>query len=276
MALKLGATALNKLYLGGTAINKAYLGTGVLFSSVAAFNPLSLFTSNQQGAWYDPSDLNSLFQDDDELVSVTTAGQAVAVMRDKSGRGHHMRQTTAAARPTYETGSGLHWLDFDGVDDSMRTANGVLNLADISIIVGISRFTELGRVFIGLPQAATTVVAPFTRLRISTNSNGRVESRINGSTYLSNLDIPDNANNVIFASNRKNTRLNGVTTSIDITPVALSFPNSVPLIISGNADAGNPHLGNFYGSIVLGRDATVTEIDDSTAYLATKSGVTLP
>lgn len=36
MALKLGTTALNKVYLGSTEINKAYLGAGVLFSAVAA------------------------------------------------------------------------------------------------------------------------------------------------------------------------------------------------------------------------------------------------
>ena len=48
MALKLGSTAINKLYLGSTAINKAYLGTGILFSGVLVF-PQTLYTSNDQG-----------------------------------------------------------------------------------------------------------------------------------------------------------------------------------------------------------------------------------
>jgi hypothetical protein len=37
--------------------------------------------------------------------------------------GNHATQATAAARPTYQTGGGLHWLAFDGVDDFMVAPN---------------------------------------------------------------------------------------------------------------------------------------------------------
>ena len=113
MALTLGSTAINKLYLGSTAINKAYLGTGVVFSS--AFDPASLFAGGTEGAWFDPSDIDTLFQDSAGTTPVTTAGQPVGLMLDNSGNGNHATQATAAARPTYQTGPARATLD--KVDD---------------------------------------------------------------------------------------------------------------------------------------------------------------
>ena len=101
MALNLGANAIGKLYLGSTAINKAYLGTGILFSG--GFSPASLFAGGIAGAWYGPSDLSTLFQDSAGTTPVTTAGQPVGLMLDKSGRANHATQAIAAARPIYQT-----------------------------------------------------------------------------------------------------------------------------------------------------------------------------
>jgi len=64
------------------------------------FSPASLFAAGEQGAWYDPSDLSTLFQDSAGTTPVTAAGQPVGRMVDKSGRGNHATQATAAARPT--------------------------------------------------------------------------------------------------------------------------------------------------------------------------------
>jgi hypothetical protein len=49
-----------------------------------AFSPLSLFTSGVQGAWYDPSDYNTLFQDSAGTTPVTAVEQPVGLMLDKS------------------------------------------------------------------------------------------------------------------------------------------------------------------------------------------------
>jgi len=73
-------------------------------------------------AWYDPSDLSTLYQDTAMTVPVTAAGQAVAAMRDKSGNGAHMLQATASKRPIYHVSGGLKYVEFDGVDDGMSAA----------------------------------------------------------------------------------------------------------------------------------------------------------
>lgn len=74
--------------------------------------------------WYDPSDLSTLWQDTAGTVAVTTDGQAVARINDKSGNAYHLTHGTAANRPLYKTSGGLHWLDFDGVDDFLSIAAG--------------------------------------------------------------------------------------------------------------------------------------------------------
>ncbi len=60
-----------------------------------------LFGSGEQGAWYDPSDLSTLFQDSAGTTPVTAVEQPVGLMLDKSGRGNHASQATSTKRPIY-------------------------------------------------------------------------------------------------------------------------------------------------------------------------------
>jgi hypothetical protein len=79
-----------------------FLGIGLRLGMLGSvFSPANLFSSNEQGAWYDPSDLSALFQDSAGTTAVTTAGQPVGKMLDKSGNDNHATQATSAARPAY-------------------------------------------------------------------------------------------------------------------------------------------------------------------------------
>lgn len=68
--------------------------------AAASFTPLSLFAAAEQGVWYDPSDFSTMFQDSAGTIAVTAVEQPVGKLLDKSGRGNHATQATAAARPT--------------------------------------------------------------------------------------------------------------------------------------------------------------------------------
>lgn len=68
-------------------------------SAGGGFGPLSLFASGEQGVWYDPSDLTTLYQDSAGTTPVTAVEQPVGKMLDKSGWGNHALQATAASRP---------------------------------------------------------------------------------------------------------------------------------------------------------------------------------
>ena len=63
--------------------------------------PLGLFGAGGLGSFYDPSNLATLFQDVAGTIPVTTPGQTVARMLDRSGNGYHATQASAALRPVY-------------------------------------------------------------------------------------------------------------------------------------------------------------------------------
>ncbi|WP_037309083.1 hypothetical protein [Ruegeria halocynthiae] len=86
----------------------------------SSFNPASLL-SGVSGLWLDPSDMGTLFQDAAGTIPVTTPGDPVARINDKSGNGHHAVQSTNTNyRPTFqEDGDGRRFLNFDGIDDEL-------------------------------------------------------------------------------------------------------------------------------------------------------------
>jgi hypothetical protein len=64
-------------------------------------SPVALFANGEVGAWYDPSDLTTLFQDSAGTTPVTAPNQTVGLMLDKSGRGNNATQATSTQRPIY-------------------------------------------------------------------------------------------------------------------------------------------------------------------------------
>ena len=67
-----------------TPLSVALLATGFASHVSGAYSPRVLFTQGQKGAWYDPSDLSTLFQDAAGTIPVTGTGQPVGLMLDKS------------------------------------------------------------------------------------------------------------------------------------------------------------------------------------------------
>jgi hypothetical protein len=65
------------------------------------WSPAKLFAASEQGVWFDPSDITTLFQDSTGTTPVTAVEQPVGKILDKSGRGNHATQATAGSRPTY-------------------------------------------------------------------------------------------------------------------------------------------------------------------------------
>lgn len=113
--------------LRGVAVSEPTVGfvapNGALYMAglAVAWDPSELFATSVPGAWYDPSDLSTMSQDDAGTTPVTAAGQAVGRMLDKSGNGNHVTQATPTARPILRQDAGGKWyLEFDGVDDWLR------------------------------------------------------------------------------------------------------------------------------------------------------------
>jgi hypothetical protein len=72
-------------YFGIPIRNGLPIGLGsVAGFGVQQFSPADLFSAGEQGAWYDPSDLTTLFQDSAGTTPVTAVEQFVGLMLDKS------------------------------------------------------------------------------------------------------------------------------------------------------------------------------------------------
>jgi hypothetical protein len=95
-------------------------------------------------AWYDFSDLSTMFQDSAGSTPVTAVEQPIGRINDKSGNGWHATQGTAAARPIYRVdGSGRGYAAFDGTDDSLATGTitpGAVNKAQV--FAGVRKLSD--------------------------------------------------------------------------------------------------------------------------------------
>ena len=107
---------------------------------LAPMNEL-LFGASEQGAWYDPSDLSTLFQDTAGTTPVTAVEQFVALMLDKSGRGNHASQATSAKRLRYSRRVNLFTeSEFrNGVTDA-PARSGLLSATTLSGYLGAIAF----------------------------------------------------------------------------------------------------------------------------------------
>lgn len=97
----------------------------MIIASGGAYPWSHLFASGEQGAAYDPSNLSSMFQDSAGTVAVTAVGQPVRRINDLSGNGNDLYAPSDSARPLLAQSGAYYYLDFDGVDDRMRTSGNV-------------------------------------------------------------------------------------------------------------------------------------------------------
>ena len=231
----------------------------------SGFSPLDLFAGGKQGAWYDPSDKSTLFQDVAGTVPVTKDGDPVALMRDKSGNNNHATQTVSAARPIYKTDGILHWLSFDGVDDHFLAYYSSY-LTQPAILALAVQLIELTTVRVLVSGASSFNRHQITAFPSPSAGFSVTSGNLDSVRVLSNvLD-----KNVIVAklnATDSNLSINNISSSI---PLDSSATNS--LILGGLFAAGYYANMRFYGGVHV---SSATDTVELKSYLATKSGVTL-
>lgn len=243
----------------------------------AAFSPLSLFATGEQGAWYDPSDLSTLFQDSAGTIPVTADGQPVGLILDKSGNDNHASQVTSAARPVYRTDGTYSWLEFDGIDDSLSTtAIDFTNTDKMSVFGGFTN-TQGGNPYemlvkIGGINSAGSLYATYhlaDRFEIGTSQGHRdyVFSSPSDGVASVNTILLDGALSgdpaVLFESSAPNS--SGVS---NLSGSAGYFGN-YPVEMSPN---GYLFGGRIYSIIVRGALSTAQEITDTETWVNGKTG----
>ncbi len=243
----------------------AALATGDF--EIYEWTPAELFEASQDGAWYDPSDLTTLFQDAAGTIPVTGDGDPVGLMLDKSGNGHHASQTTTASKPVYRTGGGLNWLEFDGADDYLVASSAVL-AQPVQQSLGLQSNST------GVPSSGNDGSGA-ERMDISTVADAAPDFRMyaGGSLIANDAFVP--AENVVLTA-----IFNGASSEIykNAAQVASGAAGNQGLagLVLGRLYNGTAEFeGRFYGVVITDYIVSAAPQVELDQYLAGKSGVSL-
>ena len=261
-----------------TPVNLA--ATNVLSTSVRStwerWTPIQIFLAGEKGAWYDPSDLSTLFQDAAGTIPVTADGDPVGLMLDKSGNGDHASQSVSAKRMVYGTDGVLRWIDSDGI--------GAFLITSVASIQGNGSRTIL----VGALTEPTT--APISHIVHSGNDGtaGATFGLVSRTGSVNNLgqhywngsfnsgfsgmgtDVYSvNKNGSTETYRRATTNQEAVNTKTTTTGAGVYYLFSRA---GGNSEYGN---GKIYGIVIVDRALTASEMEASESYLANQAGVTL-
>jgi hypothetical protein len=231
---------------------------------------LALFANGEQGAYYDPSDSSTVFQD----AAMTTPagdGDPVGAIMDKSGNGNHATQSTAAARPMLRQSGALWYLEFDGVDDFLTRA-GILSGTQSAVYAAIQNRD--------LSNDAPSIVQKLTGsgralyYHTRTSSNLKI-AYLDGATSTVLTPTQDTSPHVyswIRDGTSMDLRFDADEASATVDSVA--HDNTADFWF-GRWNTTNYADTNFYGLVVVDDSVTSAETNAVEALLAAKSGVTL-
>ena len=243
--------------------------------------PRSLFSAGEQGIWLDPSDFSTLFQDAAGTTPVTAVGQPVGLIRDKSGRGNHSSQSTAASRPTLQQDSnGLYYLSFDGTDDGMATPSIDFTGTDkITVWVGVRKLSDATAGMV-VELSATScanngsfyIAAPVTAAaNYGWQSKGTLPSPSqSGSSFASpHTSVITGIGDISGDISR--IRVNGTTITTTTTDQGPGNYGNYPLYIGRRGGTTTPFNGRIYQLIVRGAESNAGQIAATEAYVISKT-----
>jgi hypothetical protein len=239
---------------------------GLKLRQRGAFSPRALFAKGEAGAWYDPADPSSMFQDAAGTVAAAVDAP-VGLIRDKSGRGNHASQSTAAARPVLrKDAAGRHYLEFDGMDDSLRATFAIPQPWDrISTLRQLS-WSEFDRLLGGVSGDTGNLYQRVSSPTMSIRSGGGQPIDNSGAAIGADAVVIERHNGALsrLAVN------GGAYATGDAGSVA---PGGITL---GNRDNGaNPGHLRLYGLCMVGRALTNAEIARLRRFMAARVGLTL-
>lgn len=231
-----------------------------------SFDPASLFGAGEAGAWYDPSDLATLWQDTAGTIAVTAAGQAVARIDDKSGNGKHLTQATALFQPNFQVDSaGSAYLLFDGVDDNLTAA--------LALALPFDRISAIRQIGWSLNDRIFTAANDSCRL-FQNNSSPRLRIYAGVANLVLNDGLMIGKNGIVteryVANDGKLAVNNRPYVSGDFGATA---PTS--LLVGGRSTGASAANVRLFGLIVRAGALSDEEIAGTREWLAEKAAVSL-
>lgn len=231
-----------------------------------SFDPATLFTPARSGGWYDPADPLTLWRDTAATSPVTTAGQSVARIDDKSGNGNHLLQSAAEKMPAWMTdANGKPYLQFDGVDDFLATS------AAITLSLPFDRVTAIRQLsWSNLDRLFAIGNTCFLNQRPATPALN-LHDGINDIVKTAALAVGKNG--VVTERHVGGASQIAVNTGAYVTGNAGSTGPLGKFAIGADAAGASPSNIRFYGGVMRGGTMTDDEIAGLRAWLADRAGI---
>lgn len=177
---------------------------------------LSMFGDGSQGAWFDPSDMSTLFQDAAGTTPVTTLEQPVGLMLDKSGRSNHASQAVAASRPVLSARVNLLTSSeaFSSVDWT-KASGGVASAPVVTENFGAAPTGTQTADRLVFSINGGTASADISQLSTAASLSTNVGTRYTSSIYLRSNDGTTKAMSLVGVA--------GALQTISVTPVWQRF-----------------------------------------------------
>jgi len=253
------------------------------FFTPGNFSPATLFAASEPGLWLDPSDFSTMFQDSAGTTPVTAVGQSVGRILDKSGRGNHASQATAASRPVLQIdGTGKYYLAFDGVDDFLLTPTVTPGTNKAQVFIGIRKLSDatVGTVVESGPGAPAannfTFHAPRTAGVANYGFVFRSDAVIININSASSHPAPDTAvvvGTVDLSGDLATTRVNGVEEARSTADFGAGSLAANAIYIGRRGGTTGPFNGRIYSLIVrFGANLTAGQISDTERAVNSKTG----
>lgn len=204
-------------------------------------------------------------------INATTAGVSgekatIDNISMRELKGNHCRQLTSSARPMYKTDGSLRWLQFDGVDDSLKS-NLYERIIPNTVFIAVSRLTRKSVFFLdagSVTNSSALTVMPDSTIRAYSHSAGILDEIAQVP-----VAIPV-VSGAVFGGSASAVLLNN-----NIKTGVLPLIGSSGITLAATA-GGIPEYrlqGSIYGVVAINAD--IISNQQVKEYLAAKSGVVL-
>jgi hypothetical protein len=267
------------LTLGATAL----LGAGGGSPPAPAFDPATLFAGGSTGFIIDPSNNTTML---DSLLNSVEVGEGVRRVTSVYF-GDWLEQATSTRRPIYQMDGEKHYLQFDGVDDTLsKYSAGAwwIDADTITVMAGIRKAQNVNMedVF-GLGTNPPAINGGFNLAATYDPSSNTAGIGTRGTSAA----VPARAGNVLVGSDYVLTgighisgdiatiRRNGVVMQTNtLDQGAGNYANTFCYI--GSRGGGSRFFsGRLYGMFAINRLLTAEELAGAEGWMASKCGVTL-
>lgn len=254
--------------------------------AASAFTPADLFASGEEGGWWDIHP-DYCFQNSDGTTAAGV-GDPVGYVTDRSGNGNHLTQGTTASKPTLrQTGGGLYYLEFDGIDDGLNTPSinwGVGSAMDVfsglrSLDTGGSNNRWLenvdaldGRVVQDAPNNGTNHYGAIT---VRSAVGGAVSTvTATNASFAPPADLVATAQHDLSDTSTV-LRLNGSDIGSNVTGGDFGALPTSPIAVGYSGFSSIFANIYLFSLVVRGNTSTSEQISNTETYIADKIGVTL-